>query len=115
KIFKSVTTHRTTGNGTAKDRPDELEAVLHRRIHEGCFVGIGAPKAPRNFIAVGNALLGKLLHGGGNVGKRVGFVRKRPRYDAHMFTLSAVVAAGRSFRPHTSATSSYERTRSAKP
>src|SRR5262249_17392019 len=106
KIFKRVATHRPPRNGAAKDRPDELEAVLRSRIHEGGLDGVGALKAPRNLVAMGNTLLGKLLHGGGNVGKRVGFVRKRPRYDAHMLTLSAVAPAGRGFRPHTSATSS---------
>src|SRR5262245_21001017 len=105
KILEGVTAHRTPRNGTAKDRPDELEAVLLGRIHEGGLDGVSAPEAPWNLVAVGNILLGKLLHGGGNVGKRVGFVRKRPRYDAHILTLSAVVAV-RGLSPHTSATSS---------
>jgi hypothetical protein len=60
---------------------------------------------------MGDTLLGKLLHGGGDIRKGIGFVRKRPGYDAHGLTLSSggawgVVEAICGLSPHTSATSS---------
>src|SRR5437867_3618913 len=89
KIVKGLATHRATGNGTAKDRPDEFEAVLLGGIHERGLDGIRTPEAVRNLIAMRDPLLGELLHRGGDIRKGIGLVRKRPGYDAHFFTLSA--------------------------
>src|SRR5262245_61916471 len=61
KIVKGLTTHRATGNGTAKDRPDEFEAMLRGGIHERGLNGIRAPEAAWNLIAMGDPLLGELL------------------------------------------------------
>src|SRR5262245_9286460 len=120
KIVKGLATHRATGNGTAKNRPDEFEAVLLGSIHERGLDGIRAPEAAWNLIAMYDPLLGELLQRGGDIRKSIGFVRKRPGYDAHFLTLSAGgdwgdVETVCGLSPHTSATSSYERTRSANP
>src|SRR5437870_13186509 len=111
KIIKGLATHRATGNGTAKDRPNEFEAVFLGRIHERGLDGIRAPEAARDIIAMRNPLLGKLLHRGGDIRKGIGFVRKGPGYDAHVLALSAegvceAVEVTCGLSPHTSATSS---------
>src|SRR5262249_62309491 len=88
KIVKGLATHRATGNATAKDRPDEFEAVLLGGIHERGLDGIRIPEAARNLTAMSDALLGKLLRRGGDIREGIGFVRKRPSYDAHGLALS---------------------------
>jgi hypothetical protein len=61
KIVKRLTTHRATRNSTAKDRPDEFEAVLLSGIQECGLDGIRTPEAVRNLIAMRDALLSELL------------------------------------------------------
>src|SRR5882724_1538730 len=83
KILEGLVTHGPPGNSTTKDCPDELEAVLLGGIHEGSLNGVGATEATWNVIAMGDTLLGKLLHGGRDIRKGIGFVRKGPGYNPH--------------------------------
>ena len=90
--------------------------MLLGRIHERRLDGVRTPEAARNIITMRDALLGELLHRGGNVREGIGFMRKRSGYDAHGFALSVeALEAVCGLSPHTSARSSYERTRSANP
>src|SRR5215472_4606802 len=111
KIVKGLTTHRATRNSTAKDRPDEFEAVLLGGIHECGLDGIRTPEAVRDLIAMRDSLLGELLQRGGDIRKGISLVRKCPGYDAHFLTLSSeerceVMEVTCGLSPHTSATSS---------